>query len=86
MWEATVKHRPGKLPLPEPAEEYLPKQRRRHAIESLTLDEGSVAKLGSLPSLHRDPFDRMLVCQALAHELVIATVDDFVRQYPAAIL
>ncbi|MGH3089319.1 MAG: type II toxin-antitoxin system VapC family toxin [Rubrobacteraceae bacterium] len=86
VWEAIVKHRLGKLPLPESAERYLPKQRIRHEIESLPLDEESVARLGSLPSLHRDPFDRMLVCQALRHELVLATVDGDVRKYPAPVM
>lgn len=86
VWEAVVKHRLGKLPLPEPAERYLPAQRERHEISSLPLDGLSVGRLGSLPSLHRDPFDRMLVCQALQHRLVIATSDDAVCAYPATIL
>lgn len=86
VWEAIVKHRLGKLPLPEPAEQYQPAQRERHEISSLQLDEPSVAQLRSLPSLHRDPFDRMLVCQALQHGLVIATADDAVRAYPVAVL
>lgn len=86
VWEAIVKHRLGKLPLPEPAERYLPEQRERHMIASLVLDESSVAQLGSLPSLHRDPFDRVLICQAPQHELMIVTVDRFIREYPVAVL
>jgi PIN domain nuclease of toxin-antitoxin system len=86
VWEAIVKHRLGKLPLPELAETYLPEQRERHMVSSLPLDEPSVRKLGSLPSYHRDPFDRMLVCQALEHGLVLATVDDSIRKYPVAVI
>jgi PIN domain nuclease of toxin-antitoxin system len=41
-WEAVVKHRLGKLPLPQPPEHYLPAQRVRHQIASLSLDEASV--------------------------------------------
>jgi len=37
------------------------------------LDEAAVAQLGGLPVLHRDPFDRMLVCQAQAHGLTLAS-------------
>jgi len=37
------------------------------------LDEAAVAQLGGLPALHRDPFDRMLVCQAQAHGLTLAS-------------
>jgi PIN domain nuclease of toxin-antitoxin system len=75
LWEALVKYRLGKLPLPHPPESYLPTQRARHQIASLSLDEASVCHLSSLPAAHRDPFDRMLVCQALEHGLSIVTVD-----------
>jgi len=81
VWEAIVKYQLGKLPLPEPPETYLPKQRDRHQIVSLALDENSVAQLGKLPPLHRDPFDRMLICQALQNGLTIATVDTAIRAY-----
>ena len=36
----------------------------------------------NLPPLHRDPFDRMLICQAIAHGLAILTPDERIRQYP----
>jgi PIN domain nuclease of toxin-antitoxin system len=86
IWEAMVKYQLGKLPLPEPPETYLPKQRDRHQISSLSLDEGSVVQLAKLPPLHREPFDRMLICQALQNGLTIATVDNAVRAYPVGIL
>jgi PIN domain nuclease of toxin-antitoxin system len=62
IWEAIIKYQLGKLPLPQPPETYLPAQRKQHQIMSLTLNEDSVAYLAQLPSLHRDPFDRMLIC------------------------
>ncbi len=86
VWEVIVKHQLGKLPLPESPEIYLPKQRDRHQIASLNLDEGSVAQLVKLPSLHRDPFDRMLICQALQHGLTIATVDAAIRAYSVSVI
>ena len=82
VWEALVKNRLGKLPLPEQPHSYLPRQRVRHGIESLNLDEASVRHLASLPNHHRDPFDRMLICQALAHEMTLVTVDDIIPLYP----
>lgn len=85
IWEALVKYRLGKLPLPASPHIYLPEQRRRHRIETLPLDEPSVARLAGLPDLHRDPFDRMLVCQALEHGLTLATVDPAVRAYPVPV-
>lgn len=81
MWELIVKYQLGKLPLPEPPETYLPKQRDLHQVTSLALDESSVAQLAQLPPLHRDPFDRMLICQALQNGLAIATVDAAIRAY-----
>jgi len=86
VWEAIVKYQLGKLPLPEPPETYLPKQRDLHQIASLALDESSVVQLAKLPPLHRDPFDRMLICQALQNSLTIATVDAAVRAYSVSVL
>jgi PIN domain nuclease of toxin-antitoxin system len=86
FWEISVKHGLGKLVLPEPPSEFVPKQRELHRIESLPLDELSVAKLSGLPAIHRDPFDRMLICQALAHGLTLESSDPFIHQYPVTIL
>jgi PIN domain nuclease of toxin-antitoxin system len=86
VWESIVKYQLGKLPLPEPPETYLPKQRELHQIASLTLDESSIAQLAKLPPLHRDPFDRMLICQALQYGLTIATVDAAVRVYSVSFI
>ncbi|MBD2344823.1 type II toxin-antitoxin system VapC family toxin [Anabaena subtropica] len=86
IWECIVKYQLGKLPLPESPEIYIPKQRDRHHITNLDLDEGSVAKLVSLPSLHKDPFDRMLICQSLHHGLTIATLDSAILVYPVSII
>ncbi len=65
VWEAIVKHRLGRLPLPHPPELYLPAQRARHQIASLPLDEASVCQLATLPSTHRDPCDRIIVWTAV---------------------
>lgn len=86
VWESIVKYQLGKLPLPESPETYLPKQRNLHQIASLALDESSVAQLAKLPPLHRDPFDRMLICQAVKNGLIIATVDAAVRAYPISVI
>jgi PIN domain nuclease of toxin-antitoxin system len=85
LWEAIVKYQLGKLPLPHSPEKYLPLQRERHQIFSLSLDEASVTHLAKLPSTHRDPFDRILVCQAIEHGLTIMTVDEIFDSYPASI-
>ncbi len=86
VWEAVIKYALGKLPLPAPPAEYLPRQRAAHLIASLPIDETTLLHLASLPPLHRDPFDRILVAQALQHGLTLVTVDDAVRAYPVALL
>lgn len=80
VWEAVVKHQLVKLPLPP--ETYLPFQRQNHHILSLDINEATIAFLPKLPTLHRDPFDRILICQALQHGLTIITVDAALNAYP----
>lgn len=85
LWETIVKCQIGRLSLPQPPETYLTLQRERHQISSLPLDEASVSRLPQLPLIHRDPFDRMLICQAMEHGLTLLTVDDVVASYPVSI-
>ena len=85
LWEIIVKYQLGKLPLPQPPNIYLPIQRQKHQIRSLPLDEASVSQLTNLPKIHRDPFDRMLICQAIAHGLTIITMDEALSGYSVSI-
>jgi PIN domain nuclease of toxin-antitoxin system len=82
-WEIAVKYQLGRLELSEPPERFVAAQREAHGIEPLPLDEESALQVARLPALHRDPFDRMLVCQAIVHGLAILTPDPLVAQYPA---
>lgn len=84
VWEATIKYQLGKLPLPESPEIYLPQQREKHLISSLSIAETTIAKLAKLPPLHNDPFDRLLLCQSLEHDLIIMTEDKAILSYPMA--
>lgn len=85
-WEIGVKHALGKLPLPEPPERYVPAQRSARGIAPLPLDEEATLCLHRLPPVHRDPFDRMLVCQALVGGLTLVTPDPDIRRYPVKTL
>lgn len=82
VWELSVKHALGKLPLPGPIERFLVEQREQHGIVTLPLDEQAVLHLHKLPAFHRDPFDRMLVCQAIEHDCLLLTPDPLIAQYP----
>ncbi len=81
VWEICVKHKLGGLTLSEAPDKYVPKQRERHGFETLPLDEISVLQLPRLPMHHNDPFDRMLICQAIAHGLAIVTPDPLIMRY-----
>lgn len=82
LWEIIVKYKLGRLPLPEKPFLYVPAQRRLHGIESLDLSEEDVQELESLPKIHNDPFDRMIVCQAKARNFTVLTPDKLIRAYP----
>ena len=86
MWEASIKYHLGKLTLPAPPEIYLALQRQQHLISSLPLEEAAIAQMVHLPALHRDPFDRMLICQALDLHLTLVTVDAAILAYPVPVL
>ena len=81
-WEIIVKHNLGKLPLTEPPHDFIKNNRIRHRIESLPLDEAAVLQLSRLPEYHKDPFDRIIVCQAIAAGMAILTPDTHISRYP----
>ena len=81
VWEIMVKFGLDKLPLPQAPEQFLPEQRERHRIAALPLEEQTIFYLPRLPAHHRDPFDRMLICQAIHHELTLLTPDPLITQY-----
>jgi PIN domain nuclease of toxin-antitoxin system len=81
-WEIVIKHSLGRLPLPDRPERFIPEARAKHGIAVLPLEEASALHLTRLPGLHRDPFDRMLVCQGIVHGLVVLTPDPLITQYP----
>jgi PIN domain nuclease of toxin-antitoxin system len=85
-WEIAVKYRLGRLPLPSHADTFVPAQRTAHGLEPLPVDEEAALQVAKLPDHHRDPFDRMLVAQAIVGGLVLLTPDDHIREYPVRTL
>jgi PIN domain nuclease of toxin-antitoxin system len=83
-WEIALKHSIGKLPLPRPPHELVPDERQRHQIQPFPLDESAALFSTKLPDLHKDPFDRMLICQAITGSLTLLTPDPLIRQYAVA--
>ena len=86
VWEIAIKHRLGRLPLPEPPTRYVLSRRQWLRVEPLAFDEASAAHDVQLPPLHPDPFDRGLVSQAIMNSMTIVTPDPAIAQYPAPVL
>lgn len=82
IWESAIKYQIGKLDFPSSPASYLPKERRKHLIKTLTVDENSIPHLVKLPLLHKDPFDRLIMAQSLQHDLSIMTEDKLILAYP----
>src|SRR5271167_2173607 len=66
-WEIGIKCAAGRLPLPERPDVFVPRVREASGIAPLDINEESALHAGKLPALHEDPFDRMLVAQAIVH-------------------
>jgi PIN domain nuclease of toxin-antitoxin system len=83
VWEIGIKYQDRRLTLAEPPDRFVPAMREAHGILALPIDEESVLHGARLPFLHRDPFDRLLVGQAIVHGMTILTPDPIIRRYPA---
>jgi PIN domain nuclease of toxin-antitoxin system len=85
-WEIGIKYSIGRLPLPEKPDVFVPRIREASGIESLDMDEVSALHAGRLPNLHSDPFDRMLIAQAIVHGMTILTPDTQIERYGVRVL
>jgi len=85
-WEISIKSSLGRLPLPDPPARFITTQRQIHAIQSLPLEEEPALYWNRLPRIHTDPFDRMLICQAIVHGLALLTPDEWIAKYPVRVL
>lgn len=75
LWEMAIKASLGKLSLGQPFEALMPAQLTLNSIELLNITVDHTAKVTSLPFHHRDPFDRLLIAQALVDDIPIVGVD-----------
>lgn len=77
LWELSIKVTIGKLNIPEEFFNELP----NHGYEILPITEQHLRAYRSLPLHHRDPFDRLLIAQALAEEIPLITNDSEIQKY-----
>jgi PIN domain nuclease of toxin-antitoxin system len=82
LWELTIKASSGRLSLPADLETMVENQ----AFAVLPITFPHLSRLEGLPRLHRDPFDRMMIAQALAEGIPIATADRAFATYGVQVI
>lgn len=80
-WEISLKCGLGKLELPEPPAKYVPKWMLNWGIRALDIGHLHALAVGGLPRHHQDPFDRMLIAQAVTEGMVLLTADRMFEKY-----
>lgn len=80
-WEIAIKAAVNKLQLPEPAATFLPRELKDNQLELLPIEMAHVTSVETLPLHHRDPFDRILVAQAIHERLKLVSADVAFDQY-----
>ncbi len=86
VWEIARKYAQGRISLPSHPSTLIPAARRDSGIASLSLTETDALAAEKLQLFHKDPFDRMLIAQALMNGLAIVTPDSAFEPYPVRVL
>jgi PIN domain nuclease of toxin-antitoxin system len=81
LWEMAIKVRLGKYTLPGPFGPFMDTQLTSNRIRLLPIEVRHTAILASMPFHHRDPFDRLIVAQALAESIGVVSVDAMLDAY-----
>lgn len=78
IWEMHIKNMKGQLPLPK---QNLVNLLLDYGFSFMPISASHAQAISTLPSLHKDPFDRMLIAQAIAESMAVATYDEIFQQY-----
>lgn len=79
VWEITLKHKSGKLPLPDLPRHWIPAELQFHAIESVPIHLDAMFLASELPGDHRDPFDRLIAARATLGSFKLVSPDPAFR-------
>ena len=85
-WEMAIKARLGKLELPENLEQFIAEQLQQNAIAGLPIQMSHALHVYTLPPLHRDPFDRLLIAQSQLENMPILTIDPQIGRYDVEVI
>lgn len=86
VWELSLKWQARKISLPSPPRRWVEEQTQVWKVRPLAIHRGHLYRVTELPEHHRDPFDRLLVAQAIEEGLSIATPDPYIQRYPVAVV
>jgi PIN domain nuclease of toxin-antitoxin system len=86
IWELAIKASLGRLELPQSVGRFVSEQCELHGFQLLPITLDAVTRVETLALNHRDPFDRLLVAQAIESELTLATRDTALRAYGVPVL
>ena len=81
IWELQIKTQLGKLEFNLPLEQKVEEQVQKNRLEILAISQTHIYALDKLPLHHRDPFDRLLISQAISEGLDFVTIDPLIQQY-----
>jgi PIN domain nuclease of toxin-antitoxin system len=84
VWEITIKASLGKLILPDRAARFVEDHRLKNFFHWLPIDIAALTVLQDLPLHHRDPFDRLLIAQAISLGYTLVSADSAFVQYPVS--
>ncbi len=76
IWEITLKHKAGKLPLPDAPRRWIPDELQFHGIQSIPIVSEAIYLASELPGDHRDPFDRLIGAHAEFGSFKLVSPDD----------
>jgi PIN domain nuclease of toxin-antitoxin system len=82
LWEMQIKLQLGKIQLTQPLPEIVRRQREQNGLTLLSVMAEHVYALSQLPDAHKDPFDRLLIAQAISEGMSIVTRDSAFESYP----
>ena len=82
IWEMAIKHSMGKIDFGVPFPQFIDRQIRLNSIDLLHIEISHLNVVSTLPLHHRDPFDRLLISQALVENIPILSVDKAFDAYP----
>jgi PIN domain nuclease of toxin-antitoxin system len=85
IWEMVIKIQAGKIHFQTSLHTTLAQQQLA-GLQLLSISPPHALALEQLPSLHRDPFDRLLIAQAIVEQAVLITSDSVVASYPVQVL